>query len=71
MAKTNEESRLLWRTESFRALGFSRRKSEELAKTKMDLPEARNLHAAGCSLDLIERILAPLDEPVDTTQESK
>lgn len=53
-----------WREESFRIMGFSADKAIELADSKIELAAARTLVESGCPLELVERILAPLDDPL-------
>jgi hypothetical protein len=51
-----------WRLSEFKRMGFSMPDAELLNEWQADLHEAQALVSAGCPLDVVMRILAPLDE---------
>jgi hypothetical protein len=47
-----------WRLKNFLDMGCTSVQAKHLAKTRIDLEKARKLIKAGCSPELMERILA-------------
>lgn len=46
-----------WRRSQLLALGFSKRDASELTKARVDLGEVRRLVAAGCTHEIVRRIV--------------